>query len=355
MGLHPSFASSLHQSGFTQPTPIQGKTIPLALANNDILGTAQTGTGKTLAFMIPVINKLIENPMGSALILVPTRELAQQVTATIKKILPSKSPIKMALLIGGEAIGRQFLQLKAKPRIIVGTPGRVIDHLKRRSFNPHPIQFLVLDEADRMFDMGFGVQLEEIISSLSIKRQTLMFSATMAPSIVKLAGKYLNKPQHIAIGSVTTPSAKIKQEVIKTPDSEKFGKLLGQLDERDGSIIVFVKTKRGAERLADKLNKMKYRASAMHGDLKQNKRQKVINDFRLGQQKIMVATDIAARGLDIPHIQHVINYDLPQAPEDYIHRIGRTARAGMEGFALCLIAPGDAKKWKAICRLMQQP
>ncbi len=353
MALHPSLIASLDKLGFSTPTPIQAQTIPLALDNKDILGTAQTGTGKTLAFVVPLLTKLLEKPTGTGLVLVPTRELAQQVMVIVKKVLSANSPIKTALLIGGESIFKQFQQLRSKPRIIVGTPGRVIDHLERKSFNPAYVKFLALDEADRMFDMGFGVQLEEIFSQLPKERQTLMFSATMADSIVKLATKYLHNPERISIGSVRAPCAKIKQEVIQTAEAEKYQKLLSQLDQREGSILVFVKTKQGAERLADRLCEKNHKASAIHGDLRQNKREKVINAFRLGRHRIMVATDIAARGLDIPHIQHVINYDLPQAPEDYIHRIGRTARAGAQGSALCLITPGDSKKWKAICRLIQ--
>lgn len=352
MGLPPSLTTSLDKLGFLNPTPIQAQTIPLALENKDVLGTAQTGTGKTLAFVVPLLTKLLENPTGLALVLVPTRELAQQVMVIVRKVLAVNSPIKTALLIGGESIFKQIQQLKSKPRIIVGTPGRTIDHLERKNFNPKLVQFLALDEADRMFDMGFGIQLEEIFCQLPKERQTLMFSATMAPSIVKLAGKYLQNPERVSIGSVSAPAAKIKQEVIQTSESDKYQNLLAQLDQRDGSILVFVKTKQGADRLADKLCERDYKASAIHGDLRQNKREKVINNFRMGRHRIMVATDIAARGLDIPHIQHVINYDLPQAPEDYIHRIGRTARAGAQGNALCLITPGDSKRWKAICRLM---
>lgn len=352
MGLSDIVLKSLEAMNIVSPTPIQAQTIPLALNNRDILGSAQTGTGKTLAFAIPVVEKLLKNPAQAALVQVPTRELAQQVMTAIKQLLGTQSGIRTALLIGGDSMFKQLQQLRNKPRIIVGTPGRTIDHLKRRTLNPNNLNFLVLDEMDRMFDMGFGIQLEQIISQLPQSRQTLMFSATLSAHVAKLAGKHLNEPERIAIGSVSNPVARIKQEIIRLSESDKYGELLGQIEKREGSIIVFVKTKSGTERLAEKLCKQNHTASAIHGDLRQNKREKVINDFRKGEHRIMVATDVAARGLDIPHIQHVINYDLPQSPEDYIHRIGRTARAGAEGFALCLITPQDGRKWHAINKLM---
>jgi superfamily II DNA/RNA helicase len=350
MGLPTSLLKSLDRVKFTTPTPVQEATIPLALEGKDVLGSAQTGTGKTLAFVIPVLSRLLEDHQSSALILVPTRELAQQVSQNIRQILDPKLSIKQALLIGGEPISKQFFQLRGKPRIIVGTPGRVIDHLKRKTLKVQNVSFLVLDEMDRMFDMGFGIQIEEIMTYLPEKRQNLMFSATLAPAVERLAQKYLNSPERVSIDSVYTPSANITQDVLYLSESDKYKNLLSQLDEREGSVIIFVKTKSGAERLAEKLED--YGASAIHGDLKQQKRERVIHAFRQGRYRVMVATDVAARGLDIPHIQHVINYDLPQAPEDYIHRIGRTGRAGLEGFALSFISPQDNRKWKAIQNLI---
>jgi superfamily II DNA/RNA helicase len=352
MRLPPVLTKVLDRLDFKNATPIQAQTIPLALEGNDIIGSAQTGTGKTLAFILPTINKLLSTPEGAALILAPTRELAQQVINVARQLLDNIPSIKTALLIGGEPISKQFNQLKHKPRIIVGTPGRVIDHLERKTLRYDNITFLVLDETDRMFDMGFSIQIEKIINKLPKNRQTLMFSATFSAKIEQLAAKYLNQPKRVAVGSNITPVLSLKQESMKVVEAEKYTKLLLQLDQRQGSIIVFVKTKINADRLASKLCKEKHVASAIHGDLRQHKRERVIKEFRYGRCRIMVATDVAARGLDVPHVQHVINYDLPQDPEDYLHRVGRTARAGADGCALSFISPQDDRKWYAIQRFM---
>ncbi len=352
MGLHPSLIKLLEEKGFTIPTPVQAQAIPLALSGRDILGSAQTGTGKTLAFSIPLMNTLLQTDSGAALVLTPTRELAQQVVKAIGQVLGHNSSVKTALLIGGEPIFKQLKQLRGRPRIIVGTPGRVIDHLERGTLKTKFIKFLVLDETDRMLDMGFSVQLDEIIKQIPEERQTLMFSATIPKSIERLTEKYLTNPERIAIGHDSRPAENITQEVIKVSRTEKYAKLVSELDKREGSVIIFVKTRLGADRLADKLCDENHKASAIHGDLRQSKRERVISSFRQGRSRIMVATDIAARGLDIPHIQHVINYDLPQCPEDYIHRIGRTARAGKSGFALCLVTPSDQRQWNIISRRM---
>lgn len=351
MNLPQSLLNTLDSLEFTKPTPIQLQTIPTALNKCDILGSAQTGTGKTLAFIIPLIAHVLNDPANAALILTPTRELAQQVIAVAKQLLGFKSNVKAALLIGGEPIFKQFSQLKSHPKIIVGTPGRVIDHLLRKTLKPN-FNFLVLDETDRMLDMGFGIQLEKIIAQLPTARQTLMFSATLPTNIEKLAAKYLNQPKRISIDPIVTFVSKLKEETIKLKESEKFSNLLTQLEQRAGTVIIFVKTKYGADNLSNDLRKKNYKSSAMHGDLKQSKRQRVMNDFRNGHCQIMVATDIAARGLDVPHIQHVVNYDLPNCPEDYIHRVGRTARAGAEGSALNLVSPQDQAKWYAIQRFI---
>jgi ATP-dependent RNA helicase DeaD len=341
----------LEQMGFTTPTPIQAQAIPHALAGKDILGSAQTGTGKTGAFGIPLVAHLMAAPRGSALVLLPTRELAVQVMQTLQKFIGNTS-LPTALLIGGEDMGKQYGQLRARPRLIVGTPGRINDHLTRGTLMLHDTNFLVLDEMDRMLDMGFGVQIDAIAKFLTAKRQTLMFSATLPDNIEKLAAKYLTQPVRISVGSTTATAANVSQEVIKLTDAEKYPRLLDELNARQGSIIVFVKTKYGADRMAGKLRKIGHKAEALHGDLRQSRRDRVIKDFRAQHYRILIATDIAARGLDIPHIEHVINYDLPQAPEDYIHRIGRTARAGAEGAALNLVSPEDQGKWRAIHRML---
>lgn len=352
LGLPQQLMRSLELMKFTTPTPIQAQAIPPALEGNDILGSAQTGTGKTGAFGIPLVAKLMNTPRGSALILTPTRELAVQVNDMLEQLLGKHSPIKTALLIGGESMPRQLNQLKLRPRLIVGTPGRINDHLERGSLMLHDTNFLVLDETDRMLDMGFAVQLDRIFKFLPAQRQTLMFSATLPDNIIKMSNKYLRDPVRVSVGSTTSPIAKITQENILVAEADKYNELITQLNQRQGSIIVFIKTKWGAEKMARKLSREKHSADAIHGDLHQNKRERVINAFRERKHRILVATDIAARGLDISHIEHVINYDLPQCPEDYIHRIGRTGRAGAEGSAINLITPQDGDKWRAIQRLI---
>lgn len=349
-GLPAKLMQSLTRINYTTPTPIQAQAIPLALEGKDILGSAQTGTGKTAAFGIPMIVHLMNNPAATALIMTPTRELASQVRTALMPMLPYE--INAALLIGGESMPKQFKQLSQNPRLIIGTPGRINDHLTRGTLKLNHTNFLVLDETDRMLDMGFGIQIDQILTHVSKDRQTLLFSATLPANIVKLSGKYMRKPERIAVGSTTTPVANIKQELIQTTDGDKYGQLLTQLEQRTGSVIIFVKTKFGTERLAKRLTVSEHKADAIHGDLQQRRRERVIQNFRDKRYRILVATDVAARGLDIPHIEHVINFDLPQCPEDYIHRIGRTARAGAEGCAVNLLTPADGAKWKAIHRLM---
>ena len=352
LGLPDSITQSLTRMGLVKPTEIQAQTIPLALEGNDILGSAQTGTGKTMAFTLPLVNHLLNNPNATALVLAPIREIAQQVMNALKSLVGDSRDFNTALIIGGEPYPKQLMQLKSRPRVVIGTPGRIIDHLERGTLRVDNLECLVLDETDRMFDMGFGIQLDHIISKLPTKRQTMMFSATIPPAIEKLAGKYLNQPKRVAVGSATLPIPKIKQEIVNISEKDKYKRLLQEIEQRDGTIIVFVKTKMNADRLAEALRKEDHSASAIHGDLRQHQREKVIRSFRLGKCRVMVATDIAARGLDIPHLMHVINYDVPPCPEDYIHRIGRTGRAGAEGFALCFVTSQDAKKWNAIERYM---
>lgn len=347
-----SLQRSLARMGYQTLTPIQDKAIPVALKGGDILGSAQTGTGKTAAFGIPIVAKIMGAEHGSAIILTPTRELATQVLTVINQLIPDHRAIKTALLIGGDSMGKQITQLRARPRIIVGTPGRVNDHLKRRTLDLRAAHTLVLDETDRMLDMGFGVQIDAVLGFMPQQRQTLLFSATISPAISKIAQKYLTNPTRISVGETHKPAAKVQQERVDTSDTDKFPHLLKQLEARTGTVIVFVKTKFGADRLAEKLCKNNVGAQAIHGNLTQKKRERAISDFRDKKFRVLVATDVAARGLDIPHIETVINYDLPQAPEDYIHRIGRTARAGAEGLAVSFVSPQESGKWRAIHRLL---
>ncbi len=337
---------------FSVPTPIQAQAIPAALEGQDILGTAQTGTGKTGAFGIPLVAKLINNSRGSALVMTPTRELAVQVLEQLKKMLGKQSSIKSALLIGGESMPNQLQQLRNRPRLLVGTPGRINDHLERGSLMLHDTNFLVLDETDRMLDMGFQVQIEKVLKFLPKQRQTLLFSATTPANIVKMSKNYLTNPLVVTVDPEKTSAPNIDHEVRHIEQDEKYANFTSELNSRTGSVIVFVKTKHGADKMALKLRKEGHSADAIHGDLRQNKRDRVIANFRKQSYRILIATDIAARGLDIPHIEHVINYDLPQCPEDFVHRIGRTARAGAAGAALSYVTKSEKLKWRAIERIL---
>ena len=347
-GLPESLNHTLRHMQLTKPTPIQTQAIPPALEGHDILGSAQTGTGKTAAFGIPWVTRLLVEGQESAVVMPPTHELAAQVITQLHAMLGRRSAIKTALLIGGEAMPRQLQQLRRQPRLFVGTPGRINDHLARGSLKLHDTRFLVLDETDRMLDMGFTVQIERVMKFMPRQRQTLLFSATLPDNIIKISEKYLHRPMRITVDPPSSPVNQIKQDVLHVTEADKYTRFIEQLNTRDGSIIVFVKTRHGTARMAAKLAKQGHRADAIHGDLRQHKRNRVIANFRSQKYRILVATDVAARGLDIPHIQHVINYDLPQCADDYIHRIGRTARAGADGSALCLVTPADKSKWSAI-------
>jgi superfamily II DNA/RNA helicase len=337
---------------FKIPTPIQAQAIPPALLGKDILGTAQTGTGKTLCYGIACINKLLTDKRSSALIVCPTRELAVQVGDVLKGLIETKMNINSATLIGGESMHLQLKQLRRRPRLIIGTPGRLNDHLQRKNLRLNETYFLVLDETDRMLDMGFTPQIEQILKYIPKKHQTLLFSATLPQNIIKIAEKYLKEPTRIKVGSTTSPITKIKQEVIQVSEGDKYNVLLNQLHSRKGSILLFVKTKRNADKMVDRLRDDGHSCDCMHGNLRQSKRQRTLIAFRAEKIRILVSTELAARGLDVPSIQHVINYHLPQVPEDFIHRIGRTARAGAEGCALTFITPNDRQMWNEIQKLI---
>jgi len=349
--LEETLIESLAKINFKTPTPIQAKAIPIALEGKDILGTAQTGTGKTGAFGIPLINYLLKTKKDTALVMTPTRELATQVMQTMNNLV-GRGNIRTALLIGGDSMQKQQKQMRRNPRLIVGTPGRINDHLKRKTLRLNNTTFLVLDESDRMLDMGFTPQINQVLETVPKKHQTLLFSATLPNDILKLAEKYLNQPVRISVGSTSTPIEKIKQEILKVNDGDKYNQLIKEIYTRQGSILIFVKTRRNAERMVKRLKYDDHDAEAIHGNLRQNKRDRVIKAFRNNHFRILVGTDVASRGLDIPAIKHVINFDLPQVPEDFIHRVGRTARAGAEGSALSFIGNGDRLKWNAIQKLI---
>jgi ATP-dependent RNA helicase RhlE len=351
IGVSPDILKILDKLSLTSPTPIQKQAIPVALKGTDIVGIAQTGTGKTFAFGIPIIQKLLSSS-GQALVLVPTRELALQVNESIRK-LADRLNITTIVLIGGESISRQFFELKRRPRLIIATPGRLIDHLKRKSIKLDQIKTLVLDEADMMLDMGFLPQIEEILRSVPKERQTMLFSATMPVLIANLATKYLKLPIRIEVAPQGTIVKNVTQEMIVLEAKDKMKYLEKIIKENEGSILIFVRTRYGVKNIAKKLISNGHKATEIHSDLSQGQRKKALDSFKSGRSRIMVATDVAARGLDVKGIELVINYDLPDSSSDYVHRIGRTARAGKKGKAISLATPSQLKNIKAIEALIK--
>ena len=351
IGVSPDILKILDKLSLTSPTPIQKQAIPVALKGTDIVGIAQTGTGKTFAFGIPIIQKLLSSS-GQALVLVPTRELALQVNESIKK-LADRLNITTIVLIGGENISRQLFELKRRPRLIIATPGRLIDHLKRKSIKLDQIKTLVLDEADMMLDMGFLPQIEEILRSVPKERQTMLFSATMPVLIANLATKYLKLPIRIEVAPQGTIVKNVTQEMIVLEAKDKMKYLEKIIKENEGSILIFVRTRYGVKNIAKKLISNGHKATEIHSDLSQGQRKKALDSFKSGRSRIMVATDVAARGLDVKGIELVINYDLPDSSSDYVHRIGRTARAGKKGKAISLATPSQLKNIKAIEALIK--
>jgi len=352
LNLHKDLNASLAKINFKKPTPVQAKAIPLILNSRDVLGSAHTGTGKTAAFCIPLIEMVLNNKCKRAIILAPTRELAKQIEAVIQTLLASKSKVKCLSLVGGEPMGKQLNRLRSNPQIIIGTPGRVNDHLNKKSLDLSKANFLILDEMDRMLDMGFSIQIDKILKFIPKEKQTLMFSATISKSIEKLSSKYLINPERVTVEEGQNNIPKIEQKIINLSNDEKLPYLVRHIQEKHGLMLVFVKTKRGAKKLAKQLYKEGFEADAIHGDLRQNKRSAVIKKFRSNKIQVLVATDVAARGLDIPNIEHVINYDLPQQAEDFIHRIGRTGRAGAKGQAWSYVTKSDSRKWREIEKIL---
>lgn len=352
-GLPPSLIKALEKINFTTPTPIQAQAIPLGIAGRDIMGMAQTGTGKTAAFILPIAMRLMNQPQQASLILAPTRELAMQIHAFAKQVAGKNFNLTPVLLIGGASMGLQLRELRDRPRILIATPGRLVDHLRRQPKLLVRCSMLVLDEADRMLDMGFMPQIQTIMRGLPKVRQTMMFSATFPPPIKILASQLLRKPVEVSVGEPSQPVLKIEQAIVQTTQKGKNDILLDELNARQGPVLIFMRTKQRADRLRRFLDSYGYSVTHIHGDRTQTERRKAIEGFRSGEFRILVATDIAARGLDIVGIAHVINYDLPQVPEDFVHRIGRTARNGSRGKALSLLTPEDSPKWRVISKLIQ--
>ena len=352
LGISKEILFNLKSLNLLKPTPVQQRAIVPGFEGKDILAVANTGTGKTAAFGIPIIQRLNENKSFSALILSPTRELSIQIGKHLRELMGKNINIKSAVLIGGDSMKKQIELIKKKPRIIIGTPGRIYDHINRKTLNLRNINILVLDETDRMLDLGFVEQIQKIINFLPSKKQTLLFSATLPKNIRNISTKYLLNPVNISVEKKEKILQNINHNTLNINQGDKYNKLLQELGDREGSIIVFMKTKHSSKKMHLKLLKDGQSVNTIHGNVRQNKRINILNKFRNQKFRILVATDVAARGLDIPHIEHVINYDLPQRTEDYIHRIGRTARAGKKGSALSFISENDRKIWRMISKLI---
>ncbi|MDR1453401.1 MAG: DEAD/DEAH box helicase [Candidatus Margulisbacteria bacterium] len=349
--LNPLLLKTVNDNNWLTPTPIQARAIPPAMQGKDILGIAQTGTGKTLAFGLPIVNALLGSD-GNALTLVPTRELAQQVAETLQIIC---QPFRMhtCLLIGGASMNLQIQNLRKQPRLVIATPGRLIDHLQQGTIRLHNVKFLVLDEADRMLDMGFKPQIEKILEAVPAARQTMLFSATMPAEIRQITREYMQAPETIEVAPAGTAAQTVEQSLYVVSREQKKSLLAKLLDESSGPVLVFVRTKRMAAQLTKMLHKT-YPVAEIHSDRSQYQRQQAIAGFRSGKYRILIATDIAARGIDVKDIQLVINYDIPDEAESYIHRIGRTGRAGQNGKAVSIATPEQGQLVRDIERLLKK-
>ncbi|GAC91790.1 MAG: DEAD-box ATP-dependent RNA helicase CshA [Anoxybacillus sp.] len=341
-GLSPELMKAVSKMGFEEATPIQAATIPLSLQNRDVIGQAQTGTGKTAAFGIPLIEKIdMNNDAVQAIVVAPTRELAIQVSEELYKIGSTKR-VRVLPIYGGQDIERQIRALKKHPHIIVGTPGRILDHIQRRTLRLQHVHTVVLDEADEMLNMGFVEDIEAILSHVPTERQTLLFSATMPEPIRRIAERFMNNPELVRVKAKEMTVPNIEQYYIEIQEKKKFDTLTRLLDIQSPELaIVFGRTKRRVDELAEALNLRGYAAEGIHGDLSQAKRLSVLRKFKEGSIDILVATDVAARGLDISGVTHVYNFDIPQDPESYVHRIGRTGRAGKTGMAITFVTPRE--------------
>ena len=365
LGLCPELLRALADEGYEKPTPIQAQAIPVVVSGRDLLGAAQTGTGKTAAFTLPILNRLASQPHDAAttaraappkvLVLVPTRELAAQVGDSVRTYGRHLPAIKTAIIFGGVGINPQIDQLRRGVDIIVATPGRLLDHLQQRTVNLSGIQMLVLDEADRMLDMGFIRDIRRVIQALPAKRQNLLFSATFNPEIRGLAEGLLHDPASVDVAPRNTAAETVAQRVHPVDKSRKTALIAHMVKQGDWKqVLIFTRTKHGANRLAEQLVREGILADAIHGNKSQNARTRALADFKAGKIRVLVATDIAARGIDIDQLPHVINHELPNVPEDYVHRIGRTGRAGAEGEAISLVS-GDEKAFlKDIERLLRR-
>jgi len=354
---------AIARAGFSTPTPIQVQVIGPILEGRDLIGCAQTGTGKTAAFAIPTIELLVGADsrlakLGGAgpraLVLAPTRELALQ-TAETFDMLGRAQGVKTVVLIGGESMGPQLAGLQRRPDVIIATPGRLFDHLERRTLSLGTLRIVVLDEADRMLDMGFAPQVERILRVTPLDRQTLCFSATMPTEVETLVRRHLVRPVRVDAGVIAKPVAKVTQMLYKAATPEKTPLLLRLLGEEGGQTLVFTRTKHRADRVARAVGAAGHRVTRLHADRSMSQRREALDGFRSGRYRVLIATDIAARGIDVPEITHVVNFDLPHTAEDYIHRIGRTARAEASGRATSFAAPEEHEQLRAIERHLGHP
>ena len=356
LGLSGAALSAIRDAGYQHPTPIQAEAIPLILKGRDVMGLAQTGTGKTAAFTLPIVDRLLDGPRRTrALVLTPTRELCVQVEESVRKY--ARHAILDAVSVyGGVPIDPQQKRLRAGVDIVVATPGRLLDHLERQNVVFDDLEVLVLDEADRMLDMGFAPQINRVVSQIPSYRQTLLFSATMPPEVEALARKYLRKPVVVQVGRRSQAANTVTHAVYPVPRERKSALLARLLkQEQLDSVLVFTRTKHGADRVVRHLQRDGIESAAMHADKTQPQRTRALEDFKAGKVRVLVATDIAQRGLDITGISHVINYDVPQQAEDYVHRIGRTGRAAKEGDAFTFMAPDEIAMVRLIERVIGQP
>ncbi len=354
--LNSRLLQGVRKAGYETPTPIQQAAIPAALRGRDIIGTAQTGTGKTAAFVLPILNKLLDGPRGMprALIVTPTRELAEQINDVIRD-LAAGTRLRSATVYGGVSMGPQVKALRDGAEIIVACPGRLLDLHSHRLVKLQNIEILVLDEADRMFDMGFLPDIKRIIAAVPSQRQTMLFSATFPPEVDQLAASSLKNPQRIAMG-ISRPAYTVAHALYPVPAHLKTSLLLKILDETEAdSVLIFTRTKHRAEKLARQIEHAGHKVTSLHGDRTQGQRQSAMKGFRSGKHQIMVATDIAARGIDVDSISHVINFDMPDTADAYIHRIGRTGRMERTGDAFTLVTPEDNDMIRTLERIMGQP
>ncbi len=354
MGLSVSVLKALEEMGFEEPSPIQVRTIPLIMEESDLIGQAQTGTGKTAAFGVPIVERLDHRSKRvQALVMAPTRELAIQVSEEITKI-GRHAGVKVVPIYGGQSYDRQLKALEHGAQVVIGTPGRVMDHIRRGTLKLEFVRMVVLDEADEMLDMGFIEDVEFILQNVPSDRQTLLFSATVPEAIVRLARKYLRNPKHISISPERLTVPKTEQVYYEVREHEKLDGLSRILDmESAERTIIFCRTKKRVDELAEGLQARGYSAEATHGDLNQVQRNRVLKRFKDGASEILVATDVAARGLDIDNVTHVINYDLPQDTEAYVHRIGRTGRAGRTGTAITMVLPKEFRQFRQMEKILR--